>query len=310
MSATDHSLKFAYIGLGEMGSPMAQNLQNWLAKNGHPTPLLVWNRSSAKAHQLSGVKVAESLEEVAKNANVIFSCLLNDKAVQACYDDLFKHLPQGNKTVFCEMSTIAPTLTRSLYTRATELGAGFLATPVFGLPPRAKAAELIIIKAGDLKLREKMNPYLIPAMGNRSIEVGEDVGEALNMKLTGNFMVSGFAEVVAEGLTLAAATGLGQDKALEFIEKMYTNTPIVAYAKKMAASDYNNVAFSIAGVKKDVSHIIKLGDDNGVDLTVAKTMYGNVEEAERLKGDHVDVTSIVGVVRSKAGLDFDLAKKE
>lgn len=119
---------------------------------------------------------------------------------------------------------------------------------------------------------------------------------------------------------------------------MYTNTPIVAYAKKMAASDYNNVAFSIAGVKKDVSHIIKLGDDNGVDLAVVKTMYGNVEEAERLKGDHVDVTSIVGgmfllfsagygecaqdlaiqngfqfsflVVRSKAGLDFDLAKKE
>jgi 3-hydroxyisobutyrate dehydrogenase-like beta-hydroxyacid dehydrogenase len=39
------------------------------------------------------------------------------------------------------------------------------------------------------------------------VEVGEDVGEALNMKLTGNFMVSGFAEVVAEGLTLAAATG-------------------------------------------------------------------------------------------------------
>jgi 3-hydroxyisobutyrate dehydrogenase-like beta-hydroxyacid dehydrogenase len=62
-------------------------LQNWLAKQEHPTPLLVWNRTSAKAHQLSGVTVAESLEEVAKKANIIFTCLLNDKAVLECYDE-------------------------------------------------------------------------------------------------------------------------------------------------------------------------------------------------------------------------------
>ncbi|CAO3668722.1 unnamed protein product [Umbelopsis vinacea] len=310
MPATDHSLKFAYVGLGEMGGPMAQNLQNWLAKNDHPSPLLVWNRSSAKAHKLSGVKVAESLEEVAKNANVIFSCLLNDKAVQDCYDQLFSNLPKGSKTIFCEMSTIAPTLTRTLHKRAIELGAGYLATPIFGLPPRAKAAELIIIKAGDHKLRAIIDTYLIPAMGNRSIELGEDVGEALNMKLTGNMMLLSFSQVMAEGLTLAAATGLGQDKAVSFIELMYPNTPLVAYAKKMEASDYENVAFHVAGVKKDVRHIIQLGEDNNVDLTVAKTMYGNLEEVEKLKGDGVDVTSIIGVVRNKAGLDFDLDKKD
>jgi hypothetical protein len=75
---------------------------------------------------------------------------------------------------------------------------------------------------------------------------------------------------------------------------MYPNTPLVAYAKKMEASDYENVAFHVAGVKKDIAHIIQLGEDNNVDLTVAKTMYGNLEEVEKLKGDGVDVTSIIG----------------
>lgn len=59
----------------------------------------MWNRSSAKAHQLSGVRVAESLEEVAKNANVIFSCLLNDKAVQACYDDVSDEVPYAKMLI-------------------------------------------------------------------------------------------------------------------------------------------------------------------------------------------------------------------
>lgn len=92
----------------------------------------------------------------------------------------------------------------------------------------------------------------------------------------------------------SSSSGLGQDKAVSFIELMYPNTPLVAYAKKMEASDYKNVAFHVAGVKKDITHIIQLGEDNNVDLTVAKTMYGNLEEVEKLKGDGVDVTSIIG----------------
>ncbi|KAI8578758.1 hypothetical protein K450DRAFT_245345 [Umbelopsis ramanniana AG] len=310
MTSTDHSLKFAYVGLGEMGSAMAQNLQNWLAKNGHPSPLMVWNRSAAKAQQLSGVKVAETLEEVAQYANIVFSCLLNDQAVRDCYDQLFKHLPQGKKTIFCEMSTIAPKLTCDLHTQATELGAGLIATPIFGLPPKARAAELIIIKAGDLKLREIVSPYLIPAMGNKTIECGEDVGEALKMKLSGNSMVLGFAQVMADGLTLAAASGVGQDKVVSFIEGMYPNTPLVAYVKKMAASEYANISFRVAGVKKDLKHIIELGAEYNIDLSAQRAMYSNFEEVEKLKGDNLDITSVVGAVRSKAGLDFDLDKKE
>ncbi|KAH8547999.1 hypothetical protein BGW37DRAFT_523862 [Umbelopsis sp. PMI_123] len=310
MTATDHSLKFAYVGLGEMGSAMAQNLQNWLAQNGHPTPVLVWNRSIAKAQQLRDVKAAESLEEVAKNANIIFSCLLNDQAVRDCYDQLFKHLPQGSKTIFCEMSTIEPKLTCELHAQATKLGAGFLATPIFGLPYKARAAELIIIKGGDHKLREIVSPYLVPAMGNRTIECGENVGDALKMKLTGNSMLTGFSQVMAEGLTLAAASGIGQDKAVAFIENMYPNTPLVAYVNKMAASDYENVAFRVSGAKKDIKHIVKLGDDCNVDMTVSKTMLSNLEEVEKLKGDNVDLTSLIGVVRTKSGLDFDLNKKK
>lgn len=132
------------------------------------------------------------------------------------------------------------------------------------------------------------------------------------MKLIGNSMITGFAEVLAEGLTLAAATGkdldsfrpisqitkdflgVGQDKALAFIEGMYPSTPLVAYAKKMATNDYNQIAFHVGGAKKDVKHIVKLGEDHNLDLKVSKVMLENLEELEQTKGSDIDLTGIVG----------------
>ncbi|KAI8576777.1 hypothetical protein K450DRAFT_255584, partial [Umbelopsis ramanniana AG] len=156
--------------------------------NGHPSPLIVWNRSAAKAQQLSGVMVAETFEEVAQ---------------------------QKKKTIICEMSTIAPKLTFDLHTQATELGDGLLATTIFGLPSKAHAAKLIIIKAGDIKLRDIVSPYLIPAMGNKTNK------------------------------TLLLGVCL--------------NTSLVAYVNKMAAGEYTKISFRVAGVKKDLKHIIELG---------------------------------------------------
>jgi hypothetical protein len=84
---------------------------------------------------------------------------------------------------------------------------------------------------------------------------------------------------------------------------MYPNTPLVAYVNKMAASDYENVAFRVSGAKKDIKHIVKLGDDCNVDMTVSKTMLSNLEEVEKLKGDNVDLTSLIGgKIRSSSAL--------
>jgi 3-hydroxyisobutyrate dehydrogenase-like beta-hydroxyacid dehydrogenase len=93
---------------------------------------------------------------------------------------------------------------------------------------------------------------------------------------------------------LTSIIGVGQDKIVAFIENMYPNTPLVAYAKKMADSDYANISFRVAGVKKDLKHIIQLGADYNVDMSVQKTMYSNFEEVEKLKGDNLDITSVIG----------------
>jgi 3-hydroxyisobutyrate dehydrogenase-like beta-hydroxyacid dehydrogenase len=88
--------------------------------------------------------------------------------------------------------------------------------------------------------------------------------------------------------------GIGQDKVVSFIENMYPNTPLVNYVKKMAGNEYGNISFRVAGVKKDLRHIIQLGADYNVDMSVHKTMLSNYDEVERLKGDDLDITSVVG----------------
>lgn len=62
----------------------------------------------------------------------------------------------------------------------------------------------------------------------------------------------------------------------------------------MAANEYTNISFRVAGGKKDLRHIIQLGADYNVDMSIHRTMLSNFDEVERLKGDDLDITSVVG----------------
>ena len=96
-----NSEKIGFVGLGNMGHPMAKNLE----KAGFP--LFVYNRSSEKAEDFKAKsKVAVDIRELVKNSDVIFTMLTNDEAVKNVYKQILE-LDISEK-LFIDMSTISP----------------------------------------------------------------------------------------------------------------------------------------------------------------------------------------------------------
>ena len=116
---TPNQVKLGFIGLGNMGSRIAQRLLD------HGYQLAVYDVDIAKSEAIRahGGIVAENVLELARTADVILSCLTNDEAVQNVYAGpagVFAEARPG--TIVLEMSTISPESSRELHRLGAKNG--------------------------------------------------------------------------------------------------------------------------------------------------------------------------------------------
>lgn len=286
----------AFIGLGAMGIHMAKHIHNHLVQSGHP-PLVVYNRTRARSESLAsevpGIQIADSLEQVAQKSNIIFTCLLNDAAVTQVISDL---LAAGVKedAIIVEQSTIAPNVTKELVAQVKkESKAHFIACPIMGPPLKAAAAQLIVLAAGPQNVRNKVLPLLVPAIGPKAIELGDDPTQALHMKLTGNFFVTSLVEMLGEGMTLGQAAGVGQDKVKELLDALFPGTLLVQYADRMLRNTYKDqVFFPLSSARKDATHIKNLGDSVNAKLPITDIFLNHLNSVQESEGD-LDISGVI-----------------
>src|SRR5581483_7441631 len=146
-------MKVAFIGLGEMGMPMAANL----SRNGHQ--VVPWNRSR-KALQGFGDRppaLASSIEEAVSGADAAITMLADDGAVgSVIHAGLLDALRQDAPHV--SMSTLSIDAARHFTTLHAERGRTYVAAPVFGRPDMAAARKLWIAVAGPAAARQRIRP--------------------------------------------------------------------------------------------------------------------------------------------------------
>lgn len=108
----------------------------------------------------------------------------------------------------------------------------------FGQPPVAKTAQLVFAvggKADSVKLASK---YIVPNIGRKVMEFGEDPSKASAFKLIGNSFILSTVEMVSESMTLAEKAGIGADRVLEWINDFY---PGMFLIRRDKASDFLTV---------------------------------------------------------------------
>ena len=210
----------AFIGTGIMGLPMARNLLN------AGFPVRAWNRSTAKAQELSalGAQIASSPALAADGAQVLI-CMLSDgptcDAVLFGEDGAVRALKPGSLVVV--MSSIPVDTAVEQARLCAELGLRYLDAPVSGGERGAREASLAIMVGGETAAFEQGREVL-SALG-RPVHVGP-AGTGELAKLVNQLIVASTIATVAEGLLLAERGGADPSKVHEALLGGFVDSPI------------------------------------------------------------------------------------
>lgn len=196
--------RIAFLGLGNMGGPMAVNL----AKAGYPVAAFDLSADAcAKAAEQPGVTIAPSASAAADGAQVVISMLPASRHVESLYlgdEGLLAKLPAGTLVIDC--STIAPASALKVAQAAGARGVAMLDAPVSGGTAGAAAGTLTFIVGGDADVLERARP-VFQAMGKNIFHMGANSAGQV-AKLCNNMALGVIMAVTGEALALGAAHGL------------------------------------------------------------------------------------------------------
>ncbi|KMO11897.1 3-hydroxyisobutyrate dehydrogenase [Methylobacterium indicum] len=192
--------QIAFLGLGNMGGPMAANL----VAAGHAVAGFDLMPDALDAARAAGVTVASSAEAAVAGAEIVVTMLPAGRHVLAVYDAVLPHVAPGALMIDC--STIDVASARAAHDKAQGRGLASLDAPVSGGVGGAKAATLTFMAGGSPDAFARAEPILAK-MGRKVVHCGE-AGAGQAAKICNN-MILGISMIgVAEAFVLAEKLGL------------------------------------------------------------------------------------------------------
>jgi 3-hydroxyisobutyrate dehydrogenase-like beta-hydroxyacid dehydrogenase len=286
--------------------------KNLVEKGNLSQPLIIYNRTQKRADDLSSklgkdkTKVASTIEEAVKSADIIFTCVGDDQAIDDTINAALKTDVKGK--LFIDCSTVHPDTTNGLAERIKSSLAEFVACPVFGAPAMAESGQLVCVLAGPASAVEKVKPYTTGVMGRAIIDLSDEpYGKATLLKVIGNTFILSMVETLSEGHTIAEKTGLGNNNMHKFIETMFPG-PYAAYSGRMMSGDYykrEEPLFAVDLARKDARHAMGLAKQAGCRMKIVEVADEHLADVKAEMGERGDISSIYGAVRKEGGLPFN-----
>jgi len=189
-----------FIGLGNMGAPMAANL---VKSGGHVLGFDVVP-ASREASARDGVQIVANARGTVENADIVISMLPGSEHVLSVWNDVVPHARQG--TLFIDCSTIDVASARKAHALAAGRGIATLDAPVSGGVGGAKAATLTFMVGGTKEAFAHGKPIL-ERMGKRVVHCGE-AGNGQAAKICNNMILGASMIAVSEAFVLGEKLGL------------------------------------------------------------------------------------------------------
>ena len=192
-------VKLGYIGLGNMGAPMAKRLVDW------PGGVTVFDVRTEAMTPLAeaGATLADSLADVAA-ADIISVTVLNDEQVRDVVGELAVNAKPG--TVIAIHSTISPDTAVELAERLAPQGIHVVDAPVSGGGGAAEKGELATMVGADREVYERIKPAF-KQWASMVIHAGQP-GAGTRMKLARNMLTFTSYAAACEAMKLAEAAGI------------------------------------------------------------------------------------------------------
>ena len=190
----------AFIGLGNMGLPMATNL----ARAGHAVTGFDLSQAALDQARSAGLAIAEQPAAAAAQADIVITMLPAGRHVLAVYDTLLSAACPG--TLFIDSSTIDVQSARDAHARAERAGMAALDAPVSGGTGGAAAGTLTFMAGGTSDAFARAQPILA-AMGRKTVLCGP-AGAGQAAKICNNMILGISMIAVAEAFVLGEKLGL------------------------------------------------------------------------------------------------------
>ena len=290
-------MKIAFIGLGNMGSPMASNL----IKAGHS--LHVYNRTRSRAEEIQGARVAATPGDAAADAEVAISMVADDHALEACFfskGGALEALPAN--AIHVSMSTISVAMSRRMAAAHAERKQHYVSAPVFGRPEAAAAAKLFVVAAGPAVQVERCRT-IFEVIGQKTFVVGEDAAGANVIKLTGNFLITAVIESLAESFALVRKSKLDANQFLEILTSTLFNAPIYkTYGGIIVDDKFSPPGFKVPLGMKDNRLLLAAAEEASVPMPVASLVRDRFIAAMAQGMSDLDWAAIARIAANDAGL--------
>jgi len=246
-----NELVVGFIGLGNMGLPMAENI----IRAGYP--LIVWNRTIQRTKSLvnMGAQVATSPSELTRRSSIIFTMLPGPHEVREVVlgkkDGLSPVIDsiEANK-ILIDMTTNLPDISRIIEKEIHRKGGEMLDAPVSGSVKPATDGTLTILVGGKKDVLDKIKPLLL-TMGKNILHIGP-IGSACTMKLVLNMHLATVMASFAESLAFGFKSGLEPTKTLEVINNSIMKTYISEMKGLKVINHDWSTAFSLNLMSKDL----------------------------------------------------------
>ena len=298
-------MDIGWIGIGNMGKPMAKNIQTYATK----FTVNDLNQESAIDILESGGNWANSPAECAKGKDIIFMCLPMPADVEkVCLEE--NGILEGidSNTIVIDSSTNSLSMVKKLHKIFADKGITFMDCPVSGGVIGAVKKDLCVMAGGDKEIYNKIKPAL-DAMGDKVMYCGA-TGSGTICKLSHNLFSGLLMNIASEVLASGIKAGVDLSTLLEAISKGASgkNPPLAnwinATQNDFAADEYS---FFLELVAKDVKLACEMGRENKVPMDMANILEQNLIEILNRGWGRKNSGILRKLIAEKAGIEFEYA---
>ncbi len=278
--------KTAFIGLGVMGGPMAGHL----ARAGHD--VAVYNRTEEKARdwaQKHKGRTYTSVAKAAEGADIVFSCVGNDRDLREVFDAASTAMRKGS--IFVDHTTASAEIARELAVKAEERGLGFLDAPVSGGQAGAEAGKLTVMAGGEPSWFAEAQPIMAAYAANMTL-IGP-AGSGQLAKMVNQICIAGVLQGLAEGLHFAKRADLDIEKVIAAISKGAAQSWQMENRWKTMSEGRFDFGFAVDWMRKDLGLVLDEAERNGAQLDLTELVDRYYGDVQAMGGKRWDTSSLI-----------------
>lgn len=295
---SNESTTVAFLGLGNMGGPMAANL----VEAGYEVRGFDPVEAAQNAARDAGVTMCDSPVDAVRGASTVITMLPSGALVTSTYDDVLGSAEKG--TLFIDSSTISVDDARAVHAKAVEAGMLQVDAPVSGGVKGATAGTLAFMVGGEDEAFAAAQPVLEP-MAGKTILCGE-AGAGQAAKVCNNMVLAVHQIVIGEAFVLAERLGLEAQALHDVITgatgnswALHSNCPVPGPVPTSPANNDFTPGFSTALMNKDLGLALAALESTGTVAPLGAAAAAIYDEFAQENGGK-DFSAVITSIRESA----------